>query len=410
MLIQEGDQTHRESSALADLQSHGGVQLTVGGRQLDQSVEDDPVFERARKKRSAARRSALVPTQFTVESESGPNWQSVPIASPQAMRRVRIFQRSALPFDVESRRLTNRTPPEQVTIITGGVTILIYGFSLDGAGDLGTVDLSADRVTIWTDAASDEEFSAEFPLTPDAKYQVYLEGNIVIRQGETVVRAERAYYDARDNQALVLNADLRTIFPISGANIRVKADRLRQLSENQFHAQNAFATTSRFGKPGYRVQASDIFLEQRPVSLLGRSEPPRLDPETGQLVEPTYPWITALNTTGVIEDVPVFWLPKISGGPEEINTPLQSATFQQDRIFGSQFYSQWNMFPLLGLEPRPGMIWQADLNYLSQRGPYVGTHGSYTGTDQWGHYYDGMFLSSFVNDGGHDNLGLDRRR
>jgi lipopolysaccharide export system protein LptA len=406
--LADGDSERSESTALAELQTHG-VRLTVGGRQVDQPAKDDPVFQRAMKQRSSARRGVLVPTQFTVDGEPGPNWEPVPMAAPPAMRRVRIFQRSALPFDVESRKLDNRTPPEQVTIITGGVSVLIYGFALEGMGQLGTIDLSADRVTIWTDAFLEEGFSADFALTPDATYQVYLEGNIVIRQGEHVVRAERAFYDARDNRALVLNADLRTVFPMTGANVRVKAERMRQLSEGNFHAQNAFVTTSQYGRPGYRVQATDVFVEERPVSQLGRSEPPRVDPETGALIEPTYSWITALNTTGYVEDVPLFFLPKLSGGEEEINTPLQAITFQQDRIFGSQLYTQWNMFPLLGLERRPGMIWRGDINYLSERGPYLGTHGAYSGNDPWGHYFEGMFLSSYVYDQGRDNLGLDRR-
>lgn len=407
--ISDGTTTRSESSAMVDVQTRGNVSLTVRGRQLDHPAEDDALYRRAQQRRRAAKRGQLQPTQFTVESENGPTWQSVPLAAPQSLRRVRIFQRSALPFDVESRRLTNRIPPEQVTIITGGVTILIYGFSLDGLGDLGTIDLSADRAIIWTDASGDEEFSAEVPLQPDAKYQVYLEGNIVIRQGDSVVRADRAYYDARDNRALVLNADLRTLFPISGANVRVRADRLRQFSEDSFHAQNAWVTTSQYGKPGYRLQASDVFLEQRPVSLLGRSGPTEIDPETGQLVQQTYPWVTALNSTLFVEDVPVFYVPVVSGGPEEINTPLQTATFQQDRIFGSQLYTKWNVFPLLGLDRPENVIWRADLNYLSQRGFAVGTDGSYRGFDPWGHYFEGSGLASYVNDGGHDNLGLNRR-
>ncbi len=407
--IREGETSRTESSTTLELLSDSGVALTVRGRQMDQPANDDPLFVRALQRRRVGRRGTLLPTQFTVENEPGPAWQSIPVASPQEMRRVRIFPRSALPFDVESRKLTNRTPPEQVTIVSGGVTILIYGFSLDGLGELGTIDLSADRALIWTDAVGDENFSADAPLPRDAKYQVYLEGNIVIRQGENVVRAERAYYDARENRALVLHADLRTRFPTTGIDVRVRADRLRQHSEDSFHAQNAFVTTSQYGKPGYRLQASDIFLEQRATTLLGRTSEPVIDPETGEWVTPTHSWVTALNSTVFLDDVPVFSLPYLSGGPEEVNTPLRSVSFQQDRIFGTSLLTKWNAFALFGLDRRENVLWDIDLNYFSQRGPSIGTSGRYEGTDPWGNPFLGSGLASYVNDGGRDNLGFDRR-
>lgn len=407
--ITEEESVRQASVATAELYSRGGVTLTVRGRQLDHAAEDDALFRRALNRRTAPPRGQLKQTQFTVENESGPMWQSVPLPSPGGVRSIRIFQRSALPFDVDSRKLTNREPPEQVTIVSGGVTILISGLSVEQFGDLGTIDLSADRAIVWTDALSGDGPPTVIDQSSDSKCQVYLEGNIVIRQGDNVVRAERAYYDARANQALVLNAELQAFFPLLGSAVRLRAERLRQHPDQSYHAQNAWVTTSQYGKPGYRVEATDIFVEQRPVNLFGGQTAPQIDPVTGEQIIATQPWTTVLNSRLYLDDVPVFYLPYATGTPEDITTPLQAAAFQQDQIFGSQFLTKWDSFSLLGMNRPEGVRWYTDLNYYSQRGPSIGTDGAYESVDAWGNPIQGGFLASYIYDHGDDNLGLDRR-
>lgn len=408
--IADGDAVRHETSATAEIYSQSGVTLTVRGRHVDQPAEDDALFKRAQNRRLAVPRAALQPTQFTIENDQGPMWQSVPLANPGGIRSVRIFQRSALPFDIESRKLTNRTPAEQVTIISGGVTILVNGLSMDSFGDLGTIDLSADRAIVWTDALSNDDGPPTMiNLTSDSKCQIYLEGNIVIRQEDNVVKAERAFYDARDKKALVLNAELQAFFPLLGSGVRIKADRLRQLADQTYHAQNAWLTSSQYGKPGYRVEATDVFVEPRAVNLFGGQTAPQVDPETGEPIIVTQPWTTVLNSRLYVEDVPLFFLPYSTGTPEDITTPLQAVAFQQDSIFGSQLLTKWDAFALLGMTRPEGVRWYTDLNYYSQRGPSIGTDGLYEGTDFWGNQIQGSGLANFVYDHGRDNLGLDRR-
>ena len=62
---------------------------------------------------------------------------------------------------------------------------------------------------------------------------------------------------------MILDAEFQTYVPSLGSSARVHAERIRQNSQNSFHAQNAWFTTSQLGKPGYRVQSSDIFVEPR---------------------------------------------------------------------------------------------------------------------------------------------------
>ncbi len=54
------------------------------------------------------------------------------------------------------------------------------------------------------------------------------------------------------------------------ATLRLRADTLRQQSENKFHAKNAFVTTSEFGQPGYSLNAGEIFVDNEPNPFTGK--------------------------------------------------------------------------------------------------------------------------------------------
>ncbi len=69
------------------------------------------------------------------------------------------------------------------------------------------------------------------------------------------------------------------------------------------------------------------------------------------------------------------------------------------------------MYKLLGVENPPDGNWDLLTEYLSDRGPAIGTQGNYSGNDLFGIEgpYFGNGLAYYINDTGKDNLGLDRR-
>ena len=208
---------------------------------------------------------------------------------PGNSRRIRIRPRSQNEFTFQSKPAPNRTPTEQVTIITGGVNIRIEGIQQTfQRKPVGTIDLSADRMVIWSRGDLMAARTEGVEQSNDEPFEVYMEGNIVILQGdpanpklERKVYAKYATYDARDQKALLLEAELETYVPSLQSNIRVWGERIQELGPNAFHAQNAWVSPSPYGKPGYRMQSSDVFLEQREDrSVLGAGPPP-VDPTTG---------------------------------------------------------------------------------------------------------------------------------
>lgn len=420
--VLEQDHSRTEQSLWLDLDTTAGISLTVRGRVADRSGTEDPLFRRAVHRQGGSDRGALRQTQLTIPADANgePAWRTVQLQQTPGLRRVRVSPRSfAMPFNVQSFLSNNTTPPEQITLLTGGVNVLVEGVvPLEGEGVAGAVDLSADRVVIWTEATEDGQFSPEVLQRPEAAYQVYLEGNIVIRQQSrlaqfgdrevsSVIRATRAFYDARDNRALILDAELQSYVPQLDAGVRVRAERLRQNSMQSYHAQNAWFTTSQYGRPGYRIQASDIFVESRPTGLLSTE----IDPRTGQPAPRETYWITGLNTQFLVDDVPLFYWPRISGPVEDPGVPLEGVTVGSDKVFGTQIRTRWDALQLFGIERPQGLDANLSLlaDYLSDRGPAIGLDGRYKGLDSYGNRFTGSGLGYYIYDQGADNLGLGRR-
>ncbi|MDB5391681.1 MAG: hypothetical protein JWM11_7327 [Planctomycetaceae bacterium] len=361
-------------------------------------------------------------------------------AKPAGQRRLRFFSRSQTPFNLYSSETANTNPVEQIMVITGGVNLVI-----DGVEETGAVDLRADHMVIWTQAMSefDDQAAETRVQNGDAPLQIYLEGNIVVNQNDpkqgtkTKTRAQRAFFDIREKRAILRDVEIKVTTPAMPLSIRIRAEEVRQQSEASFHAMNAWVTTSQFGKPGYRIQSSDVLYEARPnpkaqtqasATKKKRASSSNIQQVSGQqpdsneaagvapeptsgVPEPqTTPWVTAVNPIFKVEDLPVFMLPRLSGPVGSAATPLRKLTFENDRVFGQQLRTGFDLFKVFGQEAPDGVDAMVLADYLGSRGPALGLLGQYDIEDRagWG---DGRGLVNAygIDDGGKDNLGLGRR-
>lgn len=417
--VEQVGQSDQQPNAFARLSTRaGGVASQFRFSSPSSKIEEDALYQRGLARRRGTQRSTLTQTQYVVPSQEPAQPSFRAPASRDGMRRIRVSPRTSTNFQFGSEKSDNTIPPEQVTILTGGVNLVIEG---DDQFDI--IDLSADRVVIWTDASDSGQFNFETMQSKDSKYQVYLEGNIVARQGVSVMRAERAYYDAREDRGVLLDAELSFKPPLlNGQRIRVHAERLRQNARNEFHASNAWTSSSQFGRPGFRIQSSDIFVEPyfaQPLDLprLGSGfDSQRFDPVTGAPIYREVPYITALNNTLLVDtpvasDVPLGYVPFIAGPADVPNIPIKRAEFDSDRVFGLQFRTSWDVFALLGADRPTGTTLNLDANYFSERGPSVGFSGDYVVNDLfgWPGVALGQGIANYIYDSGKDNLGSDRR-
>lgn len=410
--LERAGESKNADSMILDLDAES-VDYQISGDRIEQSQAHDPVYAQAVARRGASadattHSAARPPDDGPVLGEPGVAYETVRLRPPDGrLRRVRIYSRGAAPFDVESIRSTNSIPPEQITVVTGGVQVLIDG--LDGV-DL--VDLTADRVVIWTQAAG-EDFQVEQVQTEDTPYTVYLEGHVSIRQGDNWTRAERAVYDARAQRGLVEHAELRTFIPEIGGDVRVRADQLRILSNERYQAFNAWTTTSPFGKPGYRIQSREVFIEPRydvDLGWLGVGSSRVVDPVTGMESVKTN-WIRSYDNTVRVGDVPILYSPYVAGPAEDVNIPLKQLSVGNDQVFGFKAKTVWDVFDLFGTDQPPGVELNLLADYFSDRGPGGGLSSTYSGEDLFGidDRYRGTGIGYYVHDDGLDNLGQFRR-
>ena len=341
------------------------------------------------------------PAQFAYPQQTLPSEEIV----PGGARRMRIFPRSGGLMQFEAKP----SPDGRESIGQGTNVNLI----VDGLPGVGSIDVSADRIVVWTAGIQQIEAARETLQREDVPLEIYLDGNIEFRQGDRVIYAQRMYYNVRSETGVVLQAEILSPLPDYNGLLRLKSDLVRQTGRGQFLAENSFVTSSRMSRPGYRLQSGTLAFsdQERPVfdPFTGN---PELDPETLDPVIQHDRRLTSWNNFVYLGDVPVFYWPKLSTNLEEPSFFLRRARVRNDRVFGTQILTDWDVYQLLGFERSPeGTDWTGSIDWFSERGFGAGTIFKYNRNDLFGipGPYSGLLDAWGIEDNGLDNLGLDRR-
>ena len=221
---------------------------------------------------------------------------------------------------------------------------------------------------------------------------VYLEGDVVLSQGVTTVRADRIYYDLLSDRALILDAQLRTPIPKRNLPLYLRASRIRQLSRNQFTATDAVLTTSEFHTPHYHLGAKRIDLTNRTP----------MDP-TGRSTAVTAGSFRVRHATLNLHGLPVLYWPYIEGNIDTAETSLRDLRTGYSDDFGVEIETDWHLFNALGYKTPEGFDSTLSLDYHSRRGPGVGVDTTYKRDT-----YYGLLRSHLMTDDEEDFLGRDR--
>ena len=180
---------------------------------------------------------------------------------------------------------------ETVIVARGGMTVLVRDVTAQlPTGDkmeLGTISISADRVVGWLPLVSNL-FNGADDLS-QAQGELYLEGDIVFRQGERIIYADSMYYNVAMERGLVLDAEAITTVPNYKGLIRLKADVLQQVAKGNFIAFDAAITSSRMGVPRYWLQSEQLTLREK--------EQDEVDPSTGLVGKRREPFVDIVTTS-----------------------------------------------------------------------------------------------------------------
>jgi hypothetical protein len=372
------------------------------------------VYQRGMDRRDPAvadvvRRTAVQQAQFTTPQPQPPVGQPL----PPGMRRIRVFPRGDLP--VQAHWFPDPQTHQWVAVIDQGVNLIVDGLQNVGPQQFavgGSIDVSTDRMVLWTNSEREPDLSGQAAQGQQVPLEIYMEGNIVFRQGERTIYASRMYYDVRNQVGTVLEADLLTPVPNYQGLARLHAQVLQQTGPDRFTGQDAFLTPSRLGVPRFRIQSGQITYEdnQHPV-LDPVTGQPLLNPATGEPAIAHERLATAQNNLLYLEDIPLFYWPTIATDLEEPSLFIRRVKLKNDNVFGTQILTNWNTYQLLGIRhPPQGTDWDLGLDYMSQRGFGHGTTflyhrpalfdipGPVAGiAEYWG-----------IFDSGFDNLGIDR--
>ena len=300
-------------------------------------------------------------------------------------------------------------------IIRGGVNIVTR------SEQFGEIDISADNAVIWRRVPQDGKSVATGPNGEEiedahAPMEIYLEGNVVLRQDERKVagtgdqkiyRAKQAYYDVLYDRFIGLDAELGMFAPGLIAPARMKSPRIEQYRPLEMAANGTWvyglqhiraaqtqATGSRFPKPGYRINSKSIDMTRVPSTLQSN---PNSGKTVGNKDDPDPPedltWrIDARQNVFKMGPVPVFYWPRVLMDAEDIEPPLRQFSFRSNNYFGQQMLLDFNGFRLIGArKPKFIDLWNVDVDYLSARSkrfPALGTEIGWTGDDLFNNLSD----------------------
>ncbi|MDZ4820804.1 MAG: hypothetical protein SGJ20_17705, partial [Planctomycetota bacterium] len=330
-----------------------------------------------------------------------------------ATRRVQLSPRSSVPNQITYDR-NPRNPNEWITTINSGVKLRIdgMGVSLPGGTAVGTVvDLEADRVVIWTQGNGDNPLDFSQPTEQSAAIpmEIYLEGDIIVREGDRIILAQSMYYNAQQRTGIILNSEVLTPVPTYAGLLRLRSDVLRQVAPDRFVADGASFTTSRMAMPTWEFRSGTLELHDQQVPMIDPfTRQPVIDPVTGQPRMRHRQMVTSRNNVGYVSGVPVFYWPVLATSLENPTFYINDLQYRSDTIFGNVFEVGLDMYQILGIsDPPPDSEWSLSLDYLSKRGPAAGTRFAYENDIFFGTGMatTGMIDAWFIHDTGLDTLG-----
>lgn len=416
--------TRRAAQTVVDKTWFGRFYTTAGIEMHLPAVGGEPevkpaLFQRGLNAREPGRSGGVQPAQFTaggftpLPSGGQPALPVVPghpgaaaTNTAPGSRRVTIVPRGGGRYDIATQQ--GDIPNEQIITVDKGVRVVV-----EGAGQLGKVDIETDRIVIWTSGLEGSQGTGQSVQSEDRPLEFYLEGNIVFRQGDRVIYADRMYYNVPAKNGVILGAEALTPVADYQGIIRLKADVLQQIDEQNFMAYNAAFTSSRMGVPTYWVQSDNISFQDMQRALA--------DPATGDVVIDTVTGEPALehdmlatsrNNFGYLGGYPVLYWPVLASTLNRPTFYLDRLTYRSDRVFGQQLLADWDLYELLGIRRAPrGTKLTLSSDYLSERGWGVGLNFRYGRQDFFGYSTPvrGFIDAWGIQDTGLDNLGRNRR-
>ncbi|HZZ81676.1 MAG TPA: hypothetical protein VFE62_24455, partial [Gemmataceae bacterium] len=299
-------------------------------------------------------------------------------------------------------------------IVNGGVAIIIT-IPPDGPGGKAKfIDLESDRLVIWTKGDPQKlvnDVRTEQGTDKGAN-ELYLAGHVAMRtrsdKDVKTLRCNELYYDMARNVAVARDADFEIQVPKALYPIHVRTPELLQESSKMMSMKETQLYSGQLpSDPGLTVSITNMTIQERQYELSYLwGLWPVYDADGKRKIQTDHVF-TGINYITYIEGVPAFYFPYFRGRVEDPLGPLDAVNAGYNRIFGVSLNTTWDLYDILDLPHYDGTKWQMYLDYLTLRGPGIGTRYEFSGNDLFSirNKYNGEFKAYGIFDSGTDVLG-----
>ncbi len=301
---------------------------------------------------------------------------------------VVISSRSGAPLQIERGRV------DDVNVIAtaiGGIYASWQEEVVQG-GEPRRFEIEADGIVVWTrptDPNAARGSASDTLMQSQAVTELFVEGDVVFREGQQVIRAAQFYYDIVHNRGLATDVLYRTFEVSRGVPIFIRAGRMKQTAIDRFEANDVSLTTSEFATPQLSARADSI----RVVDYTRTPEPvPEPAPKgrfDAQMEDVRFKYY----------DTTIFAWPSLRTNGEAPDLPIKSIHVGNDSTYGTSLETRWYLSRLLGLEEPEGTDSSLLADYYSERGLGAGVDVAYERDS-----YFGRFLGYALQDHGEDRL------
>ena len=361
----QGITTITDKTWLGHWYSRSAVDVMIAQEQP--SPQEEPaIFKRALARLTPDSPSptgeSIVQTQF-LSSTAIPK---LPEGANLGFRSVQLHPRGDGAFGVAVQPYDPSNPARGIVVLTGGINLIIEGITSGQvkflSGD--TVDISADNAVLWSENPGKIQGGGAYTESDNNDFEIYLEGNIIYRDGPRIIQASRMYYDAKHKIAYILQGHLSApISEITGVegSVRLKAEILRQMGDGLFTAKNAMVTTSQLGEPSYSIRSQSLRLDRRATQPL---------PGVGFADSKTKyrQVIVAENNYVAIQNFPIFYWPWMATDVEVPTFYLKNLSYGHNRRFGHSVKTLWDPFQILNIRRPDGLDGDVNVTWMEKRG------------------------------------------
>jgi hypothetical protein len=241
------------------------------------------------------------------------------------------------------------------------------GSGRPGPNSINTIDISADKVVVWTQGDFNDLASGQNQNLP---LELYLEGDIVFREGERVIYAQSMYYNVVLRTGTILNAEIVSRGGKFAGVARLRADVVRQVDDSNYVANGASLTTSRLAMPSYEFRSGQLTMN---ITESPATDPvtgfPIVNTNTGEQVFERNQQVVSSNNVVFLDGFPVFYWPRMATDLEDPSFYIKDINFGMDRTYGNRVNVTFDAYQVFGITEKPkGTNWEFDVGYMDLRG------------------------------------------